>query len=210
MKNNLVLLIAIILFGFQYVFAQKESEKNILLSENKPIYLESGINLSIPAHDDMMKTHLITIGFNVKAAKKISKKWDMGIRAEYDYRFTRKNIGDITAESTLKERALHTNFSLISIKPGVQYNFNSKFYCGAETGIGYAISDYNSKIGLGFVEEYDGHTQFGSCSGLYLGKYYLIGPKDQKIGLSLSWTNFFAEDHSENSIGIKINFRILN
>lgn len=210
MKKILVLLTTLSLLVGQSIYAQNKTENAILSIDKKPIYVEAGVNLSIPAHDDLMRSHLIAIGFNARTAKKISEKWELGIRAEYDYRFARKVIGYITAESTLKERAKHSNFSLMSIKPSVQYNFNSTFYCGIETGVGYAISDYDSKIGLGFVEEYDGHTQFGSCSGLYIGKYYLIGSKDRKMGLSLSWTNFLAEDHAENSIGLKLNYHFLN
>jgi hypothetical protein len=30
--------------------------------------------------------------------------------------------------------------------------------------VGFAISDENNRIGLGFVPEYNGEAQFGSCS----------------------------------------------
>ena len=98
-------------------------------------------------------------------------------------------------------QASHKNFSVISIKPGVQFNLKSKWFWGAETGLGYAISDENNRIGLGFVSEYRGEAQFGSCSSLYLGKYVR-----RHLGFSLNFTNFVAKAHAENTLGIKMNY----
>jgi hypothetical protein len=47
--------------------------------------------------------------------------------------------------------------------------------------------------------------QFGSCSGIYLGKYFTAGTK----GISLNLTNFVAKGHAENTLGLKFNYCFL-
>lgn len=86
---------------------------------------------------------------------------------------SQKNITD----STSKYQAGYHNFSIASIKPGIQFNLRKNRYWGVETGIGFALSDWDNKTGFGFVEEYDGNTRIGSCSDLYLGKHLSLGDK---------------------------------
>lgn len=206
MKKITILIISLMLLTVQLIFAQE-----IIISpkQTKPINLEAGINLSLPAHIEMYRSHRLEIGINVRAWKKISPKWDLGIKADYDYWFIKKNSRILTAESTLSDRALHSNFSLICIKPNVQFNLNSNWYWGAETGLGYVISDEDSKIGMGFVSEFAGPQQFGLCSSLYLGKYFIISSKKKKLGLSMDFTQFLAHGHAENSLGIKLKYRFI-
>ena len=208
MKKILVLLINIMLLGVQFIFAQNEPKKNISY-KNKPIYLEAGIGSSLPVHIEMFRTHRYAFGLNVRAGKRISEKWELGLRAEYDYRLAR-NIWEPTLESTLKERAEHRNFSLICLKLNTQYDFNKHWFLGAHAGIGYAISDENSTIGFGFVEEYPIGQKYGACSGLYLGKNFTIGTKKKELDLSLNLTTFLAKGHAENSLGLKLNYHFLN
>jgi hypothetical protein len=80
---------------------------------------------------------------------------------------------------------------------------------GVETGLGYALSDEDSKIGLGFVSEYASDQQFGLCSGLYFGKSFDIGSNKDKISLSLNFSQFLALGHAENSLGLRINYLFL-
>lgn len=201
MKAKLLLLTGAILLGIQFIFPQNKPQKNI--------YFEAGINASLPVHIEMYRSHRLSIGINTKAAKAISTKWELGLRAEYDYRFIKSKSRNLTTESTLKERALHNNFSLISLKPNVQFNVN-KWHFGAEAGIAYAISDEDSKIGFGFVEEYHDSQQFGACSALYAGRYFVIGNKNKGLDLSLNLTTFLANSHAENTLGLKLNYRFTN
>ena len=107
MKKIVVFILSVMLFAFQFIFAQKESENNISSSKNNTIKLEAGINSSLPVHIEMYRISQIAIGINLRAFKEISEKWELGLRADYDYRFARKNIWDPTPESTLIDRAAH-------------------------------------------------------------------------------------------------------
>jgi hypothetical protein len=177
-----------------FAFAQKEQDNSFVL--------ESGINLSLPVHIQMYRSHRLGIGVNLRVAEKITSTTEFGVRAEYDYRFTKKNHPAVPPESTVKERALYRNFSLFAIKPNIQFNLKRNWSLGAESGVGYAISDEDPKIGLGFVDEFNGPTRFGSCSGIYLGKYLY----KNKLNISLNLTNFIAHGHAENTLGLKFNY----
>ena len=195
MKNILDHTITIMfLMIVQFAFAQKESDNSFTL--------ESGINISLPVHIQMYRSHRLGIGVNLRIAEKITPTTEFGLRAEYDYRFTKKTHPAVPSESTVKERALYRNFSLFAIKPNIQFNLKSNWCLGAESGVGYAISDEDPKIGLGFVDEYNGPTRFGSCSGIYLGKYF----SKNKYNISLNLTNFIAHGHAENTLGLKFNY----
>jgi hypothetical protein len=206
MKKITLFTTSILLLFVQFLFAQKEQESLISPNQKKRIYLESGLNISLPVHIDMYRTHRLGIGINARVSKNITQRWALGIRAEYDYRFAKRNNQDTTRPS-----ASHRNFSLICIKPNVQFTLKeSRWYWGLETGLGYAISDEGSETGLGFVSEYSDGTQFGSCSGLYFGKYFMLGHQKRILGLSLNLTNFLAQGHAENTLGIKINYFFYN
>jgi hypothetical protein len=209
MKKIVVFIISVVLFGFQFIFAQNELEKDSTFCQDKSIYLEAGINSSLPVHIEMYRSHRWAIGVNLRAFKKISEQWELGLRGEYDYRFARKNVWNPTPESTLKERAEHRNFSLISLKPNVQFNLNEKWHFGAEAGVAYAISDESSTVGFGFVEEYPVGLKYGACSGLYVGRNFAIGAKKRKLDLSLNLTTFLAKGHAENSLGLKLDYLFL-
>jgi hypothetical protein len=175
-------------------FAQKEQDNSFVL--------ETGINLSLPVHIEMYRSHRLGIGVNLRIAEKLTSTTEFGLRAEYDYRFTKKNHPEVPPENTVAERALYRNFSLFAIKPNIQFNLKSNWCLGAESGVGYAISDEDPKIGLGFVAEFNGPTRFGSCSGLYLGKYLA----KNKLNISLNLTSFIAHGHAENTLGLKFNY----
>lgn len=210
MKKILVLLTTLLLLVGQFIHAQNKTENTILSKDKKPFYLETGINVSLPVHIQMYRSHRLAIGINTRVGKIISRKLELGIRFDYDYRFIKKGSRILTPESTLTERALHNNFSLFSIKPNVQFNLDSNYFWGAETGLGYALSDEDSKIGLGFVSEYASDQQFGLCSGLYFGKSFFVSSNKNKVSLSLNLTQFLALGHAENSLGLRINYRFLN
>ncbi|MES2578008.1 MAG: hypothetical protein V4589_10380 [Bacteroidota bacterium] len=209
MKKIFVLLTTLLLLVGQFTDAQNKTENTILSKDKKPFYLETGINASLPVHIQMYRSHRLALGINARAGKIISRKLELGIRFDYDYRFIKKGSRILTPESTLTERALHSNFSLFSIKPNVQFNLNSNYFLGVETGLGYALSDEDSKIGLGFVSEYASDQQFGLCSGLYFGKSFDIGSNKDKISLSLNFSQFLALGHAENSLGLRINYLFL-
>lgn len=209
MKKIFVLLTTLLLLVGQFIYAQNKTENTILSKDKKPFYLETGINASLPVHIQMYRSHRLALGINARAGKIISRKLELGIRFDYDYRFIKKGSRILTPESTLTERALHSNFSLFSIKPNVQFNLNSNYFLGVETGLGYALSDEDSKIGLGFVSEYASDQQFGLCSGLYFGKSFDIGSNKDKISLSLNFSQFLALGHAENSLGLRINYLFL-
>lgn len=171
-------------------------------SQNNLVIWDAGINFSIPVHDDLLKTHALAVGLNTRIARKYTAKFNFGIRIEYEYRFARTNIQD----SLIKSSANYCNFGLICIKPGIQLNLTSGKFWGIETGIGYVISDWNSKTGFGFVEEYDGSTQTGFCATAFFGKYIYSGTNKKMGSLSVYCSNFFAERHAENFAGVRLNY----
>jgi hypothetical protein len=210
MKKIFVLLTILLLLVWQFTYAQNNTENTILLKDKKSFYMEAGINASLPVHIQMYRSHRLAIGINAKVGKIISRKLELGIRFDYDYRFIKKGSRILTPESTLTERALHSNFSLFCLKPNIQFNLKSNYYFGAETGLGYVLSDEDGKIGLGFVTEYASDQQFGLCSGIYFGKSFIIRSTKNKINFSMDLTQFLAHGHAENSLGLRINYRFLN
>ena len=210
MKKILVLVFSIMIVMSQPISAQSNLGNDIVKKEKKPIYFESGINASLPVHIEMYRSHRLAIGVNTRVGKIISRKLELGIRFDYDYRFIKQNTRILTPESTLQERALHNNFSLFCLKPNIQFNMNPHWYWGAETGVGYVLSDEGGKIGMGFVSEYGDHQQFGICSGLYVGRYFMISLDKNKLGVSMNLTQFLAHGHAENSLGFKFNYRSKN
>jgi hypothetical protein len=205
-KSMAITIIAVLLFTHLCV-AQKLEKQIVLPDYSKTLLLEGGVNLSVSVHEELYETHRAGIGINVRASMRISPKTELGIRGEYDYRFVRNISPDTTG--TAIGRALHKNFSLFALKPNVQFNLKRNWFLGLETGVGFAISDENNRIGLGFVPEYNGEAQFGSCSGLYLGKYFTAGTNQRKLGISLNLTNFVAKGHAENTLGLKFNYCFL-
>ncbi|MFV5693766.1 hypothetical protein ACM55K_17220 [Flavobacterium sp. LT1R49] len=210
MKKIPVVLLSIMLSVVQFSTAQTVTENDVS-SKYKKIYLESGFNLSIPVHIQMYRSHKFEIGVNIRAFKKVSPKWDLGLKADYDYWLVKKNTPTLTSESTLQERTLYSNFSIFSIKANTQYSFTPKWYWGIESGVGYALSNADRKFGLGFVSEFGGGAQqFGLSSAFYLGRYFIIGNKTNKLGLSADFTQFLAHGHAENSLGLKVKYRFID
>lgn len=210
MRKIFILLTTLLALAGQFINAQNNTENTIFLKDNKSFYMEAGINASLPVHIQMYRSHRLAIGINAKVGKIISRKLELGIRFDYDYRFIKQGSRILTPESTLTERALHSNFSLFCLKPNIQFNLKSNYYFGAETGLGYVLSDEDGKIGLGFVTEYASDQQFGLCSGIYFGKSFIIQSTKNKINLSMDLTQFLAHGHAENSLGLRINYRFLN
>ena len=206
MKKITFYITILFLFFIQFLFAQKDSGTLISPNQGKQFHIESGFNFSLPVHIHMYRTHRLAIGVNTRVWKKISPKTELGLKFDYDYRFIKRNSPAINSESTELERALYSNFSLFCLKPNVQFNLNSNWYLGMESGVGYALSDANGNIGLGFISEYGGPQKFGICSGLYLGKHFNMGRNKKKLGLSMDFTQFLARGHAENSLGIKMNY----
>lgn len=204
MKKSTVMSIITMLLYTHLTVAQQLDKKTAIRDYSKTLLLEGGLNLSVPVHIQMYRSHRVGIGVNVRVSKKISPKTELGIRGEYDYRFARGNGPDTT--DTASGRALHKNFSLFALKPNMQFELRKNWCLGIETGVGYALSDENNSIGLGFISEYNGEAQFGSCSGIYLGKYFTAGANDRTLGISLNLTNFVAKGHAENTLGLKFNY----
>jgi hypothetical protein len=210
MKKIPIVFLSMLLLFIQFVVAQTVAENDDSSKQSKKIYFESGINLSMPVHIQMYRSHRFEIGINIRVWEKISPKWDLGFKVDYDYWLIKKNLPALTSESTLKERALYSNFSIFSLKINTQYSFTPKWYWGLESGLGYAISDADGKFGLGFVSEFGGPQQFGLSSGFYLGRYFIIGNKKNKLGLSMDFTQFLAHGHAENSLGLKIKYSFIH
>lgn len=157
--------------------------------DKRPFYLERGINVSLPVHSQMYRSHRLAVGINTRAGKIISKKLELGIRFNYDYRFIKNDTQTlITPQSTMAERALYSNFSLFSLKPIVQFNLISKYFFGLWE---FALSDEDGEIGLAFVSEYASDLQFGLCSGLNFGKSFINSQKN-KVNLSMDLTQFLG------------------
>jgi hypothetical protein len=64
-----------------------------------------------------------------------------------------------------------------------------------------------TRVGLGWVEEYDGWTKYGVTSSIYIGHPIFINYKN--IGnWAIVWDHLYAERHAENFAGLRLNFNI--
>jgi hypothetical protein len=86
----------------------------------------------------------------------------------------------------------------------VQFELRKKLVLGVETGVGYALSDENNSIGLGFISEYNGKRSLDRARNIL--KYFTAGANDRTLGISLNLTNFVAKGHAENTLGLKFNY----
>ncbi|WGK94370.1 MULTISPECIES: hypothetical protein [Flavobacterium] len=173
--------------------------------ENDTFYFESGVQVSIPVHIMMYRSHRLAVGANFRIMKPITEKTTIGIRADYEYRFTKINNLTIVPDSTLAEQARYRNFIILSLKPNVQFKLQSNWFLGIETGVGYAISDANKGIGLGFVSEFAGPQRFGLCSNLFIGKHFNV--LNYKMNLTLYLSQYLAHGHAENALGLRFNYQ---
>jgi hypothetical protein len=96
MKKLAVILVTIILFATQFCAAQQTSERETTNELAKSIFLEGGVNIAVPVHIQMYRSHRVGIGLNVRTAKKILQKTELAIRIEYDYRFARNMSPDLS------------------------------------------------------------------------------------------------------------------
>jgi hypothetical protein len=96
MKKLAVILVTIILFATQFCAAQQTSERETTNELAKSIFLEGGVNISVPVHIQMYRSHRVGIGLSVRTAKKIFQKTELAIRIEYDYRFARNMSPDLS------------------------------------------------------------------------------------------------------------------
>lgn len=173
--------------------------------ENDTFYFESGVQVSIPVHIMMYRSHRLAVGANFRIMKPITEKTTIGIRADYEYRFTKINNLTIVPDSTLAEQARYRNFIILSLKPNVQFKLQSNWFLGIGTGVGYAISDANKGIGLGFVSEFAGPQRFGLCSNLFIGKHFNV--LNYKMNLTLYLSQYLAHGHAENALGLRFNYQ---
>jgi hypothetical protein len=172
--------------------------------ENDTFYFESGVQVSIPVHIMMYRSHRLAVGANFRIMKPITEKTTIGIRADYEYRFTKINNLTIVPDSTLAEQARYRNFIILSLKPNVQFKLQSNWFLGIETGFGYAISDANKGVGLGFVSEYAGPQRFGLFSNIFIGKHFKV--VNYKMNLTLYLSQYLAHGHAENALGLRFNY----
>ncbi len=173
--------------------------------ENGAIYFESGVQVSIPVHIMMYRSHRLGVGANFRIMKPITEKTTIGIRADYEYRFTKINKLAIVPDTTLAEQARYRNFIILSLKPNVQFELRSNWFLGIESGVGYAISDANKGIGLGFVSEFAGPQRFGLCSNLFVGKKFKT--LSYKANVTLYLSQYLAHGHAENALGLRFNYQ---
>jgi hypothetical protein len=211
MKKISIIFLSVMLLAVEFTMAQTLPDNDVYAKPHKKNYIESGINLSIPVHIQMYRSHKFEIGANVRAWQRVSPKWDLGMKFDYDYWLIKKNTPVLTPDTPLKERALYSNFSIFSLKVNTQYSFTPKWYWGVESGVGYALSDADRKFGLGFVSEFGGGAQqFGLSSAVYIGRSFRIGNKKNKLGLSMDFTQFLAHGHAENSLSLKVKYRFIH
>lgn len=169
-------------------------------AQSKKWFFEKGIYISTPAHDDMWRTHRIGTGADWYAGYQRSKKTTFGIRLTYDYYWERKHF---PARYKIPDAAKKA-FTVASLRAGIQHQKNKKWFYGIETGSGILHTCGATRIGLGWVEEYDGWTKYALVSSIYFGRNVYI--KFKKTGnLTLAWTHVYAERHAENFAGIRLN-----
>ncbi|MBK7558989.1 MAG: hypothetical protein IPI54_12395 [Chitinophagaceae bacterium] len=202
MKYAFGLYFLVLLTGRVDCFSQTPVNPPGIILPSKHISLDAGFNVSLPAHDDLMRTHTLGMGITARAMVPISKRWNIGIRAEFDHRFAKKNYPD----SVLKFTNKHSNYSMMSLKPGVQFNFRPRYFAGLGAGMAYVMLQNDSKTGFGFVEEFDGSTQIGYSMEIYAGKKFNYWHGRKNLALSIYWLFFYAERHGESAVGLRSSY----
>jgi len=180
-------------------FAQEPVSPYGIILPSKKIALEGGFNISLPAHDDLIRTHTLGLGITARAFTRINTKWNFGLQASYDYRFAKKNYPD----SVLKLTNKHRDYSMMSLMPGLKFNFRPRYFAGVDAGMAYVKLQHDSNTGFGFVEEFDGCTPIGFSMDMYAGKKFNYGNSKKNLALSIYWLFFYAESHAENAVGIR-------
>lgn len=201
MKHQLKFLLTIILFTPLFILAQQHGNNKLIIPPLK-FQTEVGINCSVPLHDDLWRTHTLAIGCNAAAFLKTSSQIQAGLRMEYEYRFSKKHY----QKSWVKNGYKHGNFSMLIVKTEARTKIHNHWSFGAGAGIGFVKLEGDNTTGFGFVEEYDGCTPIGFCSGVYASKYFDRGSAKNKWCLSVYWSGFYAEVHGENFGGLRFNY----
>lgn len=177
------------------------------MGEGQRVHLfgwEAGLGLSHSAHDDLARSHGMAGAFNFRLNYHMSDKIVAGIRTEYEYRFKTKDSASTYQRAMIK----NYNLSLITLKASMQINAKKSWYYGAEAGPAYVHSFDESRMGLGLVEEYDGHPVRNMlCTSLFVGKSVKVYQQD--LGIALYWNNLYARNHAENFAGLRFNYQFL-
>lgn len=194
-----VFTILLYLTGPVFCLAQDNNKNFGFRLPSAKVGFEGGINFSLPAHDDLMRTHTLGLGLSARAMMDLNEHWEIGLRAEYDHRFAKRDYPD----SVLKFTNKHRDYTIMSLKPGVQFNFRPRYFAGLEAGMAYVKLEGDSKTGFGFVEEFDGSTPIGFMMEVYAGKKFNYVPGRMNLAMSVYWQFFFAETHGESVVGLR-------
>lgn len=166
-------------------------------------YVQLGMDANYPLHDDMIRSHRLGVGVSLLAAYQVSPGYSTGLRVRYAYHLERKDYPANYAGTEISKLP----FSVLTFQWNNQVPVFRSWLAGIDLGYGFADTKGAPKVGLGWVQEYDGCALNYFTTSFYLGKR-ITAMKKYDIMLSLFLDDLFGEKHAENFGGIRLEIRL--
>jgi hypothetical protein len=166
-------------------------------------FVQPGVDLNYPLHDDMIRSHRLGVGVSFLAAYQVSPKYSTGLRLRYAYHLERQDYPEDYAGTEISKLP----FSVLTFQWNNQVPVFRSWLAGIDLGYGIADTKGAPKVGLGWVQEYDGCARNYVATSFYLGKRVIAMDK-YDILLSMFFDNLFGEKHAENFGGIRMEIRL--
>lgn len=167
----------------------------------RKFFLQTGVNLNYPLHDDMIQTHRLGAGLGVLGGYRFNPNYGGGIRVGFDYHWPRRHF----PENYSGNNGGRLAYSILTIQWSNMFFWKKNWIGGLD--MGYGLPDTKGQSGgLGWIEEYDGVTRNYLATTLSLGK--IITPKwKSPLIISLVYENLFGEGHAESMGKLRLECR---
>jgi len=171
--------------------------------DRRGFYFQPGFDVNYPLHDDMIRSHRLGVGVSLLAAYQVSSKYSTGLRLRYAYHLERKDYPEDYTGTELSKLP----FSVLTFQWNNQVPVFRSWLGGIDLGYGLADTKGAPKVGLGWVQEYDGCVRNYFATSLYLGKRFNAMGK-YNVMMSFFLDNLFGEKHAENFGGLRMEIRL--
>jgi hypothetical protein len=98
-------------------------------------------------------------------------------------------------------------FSILTFQWNNQVPVFRTWLAGVDLGYGIADTKGAPKVGLGWVQEYDGCARNYFATSFYLGKR-ITAMRKYDMMFSIFFDNLFGEKHAENFGGLRVEVRL--
>ncbi len=184
-------------------FCSDSLQAQIPGSEKRGFYFQPGFDINYPLHDDMIRSHRLGVGVSLLAGYQVTHKYATGLRIRYAYHMERKSYPEDYTGTEISKLP----FSVLTFQWNNQVPVFRSCLAGIDLGYGMADTKGAPKVGLGWVQEYDGCVRNYFATSLYLGKRMKAMEKYDMM-VSIFFDNLFGEKHAENFGGIRMEIRL--